>query len=198
MKFKGGLKPFREAEDMHAAGWRLRITELAKWNQCKVCTIQPIDISLHVTVNLLWRYELNENTKADCHKARLLVHQSTRVKPKFILTVTNVWLFILYVSMWVKEKKIFRDADLLLKLGVSHKTYPLLHNDISYISRSYHDVTKSVVDTNKLLWKENAFKHSDSVSNLVNAKLCELITFASSRQRALSFWRQRLSVRRTE
>jgi len=82
---------------------------------------------------------------------------------------------------------LIRDADLLLKLGVSHKTYPLLHNYISYISRSYHDVTKSVVDTNKLLWKENAFKHSDSVSNLVNAKLCELITFASSRQRALSF-----------
>jgi len=78
-----------------------------KGNLCKVCTIQPIDISLHVTVNLLWRCEFNENTKAICHEARLPVHQSTRVEPKFILTVTNVWLFILYVSMWVKEKKIF-------------------------------------------------------------------------------------------
>ena len=51
---------------------------------------------------------------------------------------------------------------------------------------SYHDVASSVINTNKLLRKQNGFEHSDSGGNFVNAKLCESIAFAGSKENALS------------
>jgi len=69
---------------------------------------------------------------------------------------------------------------------------------ISSTALCYHEIASSVGESNELLWKDDALKHSNSRSYFVNAKLSESVSFASGTQPALSLWRQRLTVRRVQ